>query len=159
MTILRVLTLLNACARNETRIAGRRGDKKARRVEEAPALWHRPQALLSAGNMSSVAALAGAEDLVTGLVLGLLAAGERCRRLQNDARKLGAGNPRQRRLVLVLAADLEQVKEVGGRGVNSNQVLIGLGRRSGQLNDLELFWALDTTMSMVLCAAQVVSLP
>ena len=44
--------------------------------------------------------------------------------------------------MLVFALDLENVKEVGGGGVDLDQVLIVLGRRVRQLGDLELLGAL-----------------
>jgi hypothetical protein len=44
--------------------------------------------------------------------------------------------------VLVFAADLEQVEEVGGRGVDGDEVLSGFGVGRGEVEDFEVFGAL-----------------
>jgi hypothetical protein len=44
--------------------------------------------------------------------------------------------------VLVFAADLEQVKEVGGRGVDGDEVFVGFGDGRGEVEDFEVFGAL-----------------
>ena len=45
-------------------------------------------------------------------------------------------------LVLIFALDLQDVEEVGGRGVDLDQVVIGARLRVRQLGDGELFGAL-----------------
>jgi len=66
--------------------------------------------------------------------------------LQDDASKFGAGDPGEGGLVLVFAADLEQVEEVCGRGVDGDEVLVGLGGRGGEGGYFEVFWALGVLM-------------
>lgn len=96
--------------------------------------------LLFGADFSRVTALRGAEDLVADLVFLVL--GAIAGRGGDDAGELGAGDPGEGRLVLVFAADLEQVVEVGGGGVDGNGVLVGLrvGVREG--GDLEVEGAL-----------------
>jgi hypothetical protein len=43
---------------------------------------------------------------------------------------------------LVFAADLEQIEEVGGRGMDRDKVFIRLRSWRGEIDDLELFWPL-----------------
>lgn len=45
--------------------------------------------------------------------------------------------------MLVFSSDLEQVEEVGRGGVDGDQILRGFGVGSGQVEDLEVFWALE----------------
>jgi hypothetical protein len=40
--------------------------------------------------------------------------------------------------VLVFATDLEEIKEIGRRGVNGNEILVGPWDGIGKLYDLEL---------------------
>ncbi len=47
------------------------------------------------------------------------------------------------RLMLIFALYLEDIKEVGGGGVNLDQVLIVLWCGIGEVNDLELIRALE----------------
>lgn len=55
----------------------------------------------------------------------------------------GRGEREKRtRLVLVLALYLQDVEEVGRRGLDLDEVFVGLGRRVGQVNDLEIRRAL-----------------
>jgi len=55
----------------------------------------------------------------------------------------GRGEREKRtRLVLVLALHLQDVEEVGRRGLDLDEVFVGLGRRVGQVNDLEIRRAL-----------------
>jgi hypothetical protein len=44
--------------------------------------------------------------------------------------------------VLVLTPDLEQVKEVGGRGVDGDEVFAGFGDGRGEVEDFEVFRSL-----------------
>jgi hypothetical protein len=46
--------------------------------------------------------------------------------------------------VLVFAADLEEVEEVGGRGVDGDKVFGGFGGGGGEVEDFEVFGALGT---------------
>lgn len=68
--------------------------------------------------MSSVSALGRSEDAIADIEATLLARG--CRRWDGEdgAGKLSASDPWEGRLVLILALDLEQVEEVGARGVD-----------------------------------------
>jgi len=91
-----------------------------------------------------ITALACAKDLIALLVLRFPTVGERRGSLQDNARELGAGDPGEGRLVLVFAADLEQIEEVGCRGMDREEVLVRLGGWCGEIDDLEFFWSLGT---------------
>jgi hypothetical protein len=60
-----------------------------------------------------ITALGSPKDLVALLELWCLASGERGRRFKNNTGELRTGYPGECRLVLVFAADLEEVEEVG----------------------------------------------
>lgn len=75
--------------------------------------------------MRGVAALRCAEDFVADFVFGCGGGGGRG---DDGAGELGAGDPGEGRLVLVLAADLEEVEEVCGRGVDGDEVFVCFGR-------------------------------
>jgi hypothetical protein len=45
--------------------------------------------------------------------------------------------------VLVFSANLEEIEEIGGRGVDGNEVLVRFGGRCGQLDDFEILGPLD----------------
>lgn len=98
--------------------------------------------------MCSISALAGSKDSVADLVEGGTATRQGRGCFENDARELRASNPREGWLVLVLAADLQQVEEVGCRGVDGNQVLVVLGSRIWKRLDLEVVWALVMSIRM-----------
>lgn len=68
--------------------------------------------------MSSIGALGRSEDAITNIEATLLAHG--CRRWdgKDGAGKLSASDPWEGWLVLILALDLEQVEEIGARGVD-----------------------------------------
>jgi hypothetical protein len=51
--------------------------------------------------------------------------------------------------VLVLTPDLEQVKEVGGRGVDGDEVFAGFGDGRGEVEDFEVFRSLVVLASGV----------
>lgn len=86
--------------------------------------------------------MACTEHLVANLVEGCSAVWQRRGSFQDHAREFGASDPRKRWLVLVLAADLQQVEEVGCRGVDGDQVLIVFWYRVRKRLDLEVFWSL-----------------
>lgn len=67
--------------------------------------------------MRCVPALCGTEDSVAGLEgwRGVAGGGG-----QDNAGEFRAGNPGKRRLMLVLAADLEQVEEIGRGSVDGD---------------------------------------
>ena len=92
--------------------------------------------------------MAGSKDSVADLVEGGTATRQGRGCFENDARELRASNPREGRLVLVLAADLQQVEEVGCRGVDGNQVLIVLGSGIWKRLDFEVVWALAMSIRM-----------
>lgn len=66
--------------------------------------------------MSGISALGSPEDTVADIEAALLARG--CWDGKDGASKLSASDPWEGRLVLILALNLEQVKEVGARGVD-----------------------------------------
>ena len=76
--------------------------------------------------MGGISALRSAKDLVSGFVAGI-GVGGRGGPGENDAGELGAGDPGERGLVLIFAADLEKVEEVGCRGVDGDEVFGGFG--------------------------------
>ena len=96
--------------------------------------------------MCGISALAGSEDSIADLVEGCTATRQGRGCFENDARELRTSNPRKGWLVLVLAADLQQVEEVGCRGADGNQVLIVLGGRIWKRLDLEVIWPLAVLM-------------
>ena len=57
------------------------------------------------------------------------AVNQECGGFHDDAGELGARYPWKRRLGLVFAADLEEVKEVCCRGMNADQVFVRFGDR------------------------------
>jgi hypothetical protein len=57
------------------------------------------------------------EDFVSYFVFWFVGGGGR---REDYAREFGAGNPRQWRLMLVFPCDLEEVKEIGRRGMDGN---------------------------------------
>lgn len=102
--------------------------------------------------MRGVGALAGAEDAVAdlefvggGRVHGAVDAGQgRAAGLrvggrgEDGAGELGAGDPRQGRLVLVFAADLEEVEEIGAAGADLDEVFVGMREWSWEVRDGEV---------------------
>lgn len=68
---------------------------------------------------------------------------------ENNTGELGAGDPGQGRLILVSAADLEEVKEVGRGGVDEEKVLVRGGDGVGEVGYGEVFgflvdgWSVD----------------
>lgn len=66
--------------------------------------------------MSSISALGSSEDAITDIEATLLV--RDCWNGEDGAGKLSASDPWEGRLVLILALDLEQVEEVGARGVD-----------------------------------------
>ena len=87
--------------------------------------------------MRRVRALGGAKDTVADFKpLRCLRSGE------DSSCELGAADPRQWRLVLVLALNLEEVEEVGARGVDFNQVMIRRGGGCREVCDREVKRAL-----------------
>ena len=61
----------------------------------------------------------------------------------DDARELGAGDPGKGWLVLVFAADLEEVEEVGGRGVDVYNVGWARCDWVWEGGDGEFVWSLE----------------
>lgn len=71
--------------------------------------------------MRGIPSLGGAKDSIANLVFGRLVGG-RCD--DDDARELGAGDPREGRLMLVFPSNLEEVEEVSCSRVDSDQVFV-----------------------------------
>lgn len=99
-------TLLDARSCYQRSIARRCRDIQPRRVKVAPTLRHGLQPLFRTTYQRRVSALGGAEHSIADLVCGCLAAWEGGRSFEDLAAKFGAGNPGERRLVLVFAPDL-----------------------------------------------------
>jgi len=63
--------------------------------------------------------------------------------LADYAREFGAGDPGERRLMLILAADLEEVEEVCGGCVDGDEVLVWFWDGVGEGCYFEIGGALD----------------
>ena len=129
------IPLLHARARHQRGVGRRRRDHQAGGVKETPSLGHGAEPLFRAADVGGVAALRGAENAVADGELGVREGG---RDGEDGAGELGAGDPGEGGLVLVFAADLEQVEEVGGGGVDGEEVLCWRGRRGGEGGDQEV---------------------
>jgi len=121
---------LDLCAVNQCAVAGRRGYIKPRCLLKAPPFGDREQGCPRAGDQLGIRALRGTEDPVAGLEPCVRAVGG-CR--EDGAAEFGSGDPREGRLVLVPALDLQDVEEVGRRGVDADEVLGGFGGRCGEV--------------------------
>jgi len=86
-----------------------------------------------------VPALCSAEDPVTGLEgwRGVAGGGG-----QDDAGEFGAGYPGERGLVLVFTTDLKKVEEIGGGGVDGDEIFRGSASGGWKAGDGELVGAL-----------------
>jgi len=80
-----------------------------------PSIWNRKKGLLRGAELSRKSTLRSTKDARARRELGV---GIVARSRDDGACKLGASNPGEGRLVLVFALDLENVKEVGGGGVD-----------------------------------------
>ena len=96
--------------------------------------------------MRRVAALCGAEDSGADAIFG--GSGRGGGNCEDDASELGAGDPGEGRLVLVFAADLEEVEEVGCGCVDGDEVFVWRGRGCGEGGDGEVGWALGEGVSL-----------
>ena len=140
--------MLDVGSGDQASVAGGCSHKHAGSLIEAPALRHRLQPLFGTRDMRGISALAGSKDSVADLVEGCTATRQGRGCFENDTRELRASNPREGWLVLVLAADLQQVEEVGCRGVDGNQVLVVLGSGIWKRLDLEIVWSLVMSIRM-----------
>ena len=70
--------------------------------------------------MCCIPTLRSTEHFVPNCIAGIRGTG---RGGEDSAAELGAGDPGERRLVLVFAADLEEVEEVGCGGVDRDEIL------------------------------------
>jgi hypothetical protein len=141
-------TFLDVGSGDQAGVAGGCSHKHAGSLIEAPALGHRLQPLFGTRDMCGISALAGSKDSVADLEEGCAATRQGRGCFKNNARELRASNPREGWLVLVLAADLQQVEEVGCRGVDGNQILIVLGSGIWKRLDLEVIWSLVMSIRM-----------
>lgn len=91
--------------------------------------------------MCRVAALGCAKNFVTGLILGRGRRGCRCG--DDGAGEFGAGDPRKGWLVLIFAADLEQVEEICRGRMNGDEVFVWFGGRCGESRYSEVIGALQ----------------
>jgi hypothetical protein len=82
--------------------------------------------------------LRGAKHLIASLELGVAC----CRGFENDTAEFGTGDPWQWGLMLVFAADLKEIEEVGCRRVDSNEVFAGFWNWVGEVDYLEVLGAL-----------------
>lgn len=97
-------------------------------------------------DVGGIGTLGGAEDAIAHLEPALslfLSLYRGSRNGQNGTCEFGAPDPWQRRLVLILALNLEQVEEIGAGGVNFDQVVIGGRRGCRKIGDGEVKRALE----------------
>ena len=132
-----VITGLDSRADNQRAVACRGRHKQAGGLLVAPALWNSQHAVLLGHGLGGICALSGPEDPGANGKFGVPGVGGRG---QHDTRKLGTGDPREgwrvlvfdnnsrrcvlTRLVLVFALDLQDIKKVGRRGVDLDEVLV-----------------------------------
>jgi hypothetical protein len=90
------------------------------------------EGFFAGADFGRVAALGGAEDAVADSEFGI---GGRGWDGEDGAGEFGAGDPGEGGLVLVFAADLEEVEEVGCGGVDGYEVLVFGGRGVGEGGD------------------------
>lgn len=135
-------TLLDVGSGDQSCVTGRCSYEHARCFSKAPSFRHGLQSLLCARNMSRISTLTCAKDLIADLVQRRTATWQRRGSLRDYARELGTGDPWKRRLVLVFAANLQQVEEIGCGCVDDNQVLVVFGSGVWERLHLEVFWAL-----------------
>ena len=86
--------------------------------------------------------MAGTKHLIADFELRGTATGKGGWGAEHDAGEFGTGDPGEGGLVLVFAADLEEVEEVGCGGVDGDEVF---GRRGCGVGDggyFEVLWAL-----------------
>lgn len=166
------ISLLDTRPHDQRAVARRCGDKQARGILVRPALGHGQQRRLGRADLGGKGALRGAKDA------GADGEARRRRRAggrgENCACEFGAGDPgegcvtvlvsfafiqsknrrrdtggQRTRLVLVFALDLQNVKKVGGGGMDLDQVLAGLGLGVGQIRDFEVSRALRRGNTLV----------
>ena len=112
-----VVPLFDAGAKDQPRVARGRRDHQPGCVLETPSGRHGPQAGFFGADVCCECALARAEDARADGMFG------RCispRGGQHGAGEFDAGYPGEGRLVLVCAADLQQVEEIGRGGVDGD---------------------------------------
>lgn len=134
---------LDVGAVDESAVGRGRRDEEARSVLEAPSVRDGEERGLRGEDVRGVGALGRAEDAVTGLEARV---GDRGRCCQDCAGEFHPRDPGQGRLVLVLALDLEQVEEVGPRGVDLDQVFVWGRGGGGEGGDGEIQWALQSSV-------------
>lgn len=127
---------------HERSVRCRHRDEQARRFEERPTLGHGLQLLALGADDLSVAALGCAEDFVADGIVWALGGG-RGRNGGDHAAELRAADPGEGRLVLVFAADLQQVEEVCRCAVDADCVLVGCWGRVGQVGYAEVLGSLE----------------
>ena len=136
-------------ALHERSIGCRHRDEQSCRFEERPALGHRLQLLAFGADDFSVAALGCAEDFVADGIVWALGGGldgNGC----DYAAELGAADPGEGRLVLVFAADLQQVEEVCCCAVDADCVLVGCWGWVGEVGYAEVLRALGKMLDRLL---------
>jgi hypothetical protein len=108
------LTLLDACSNHQTSIARWCRNEHTSGIFITPSFRYALELLLCADNMCCVTALGGSKDLVALLEFWCLASREGGRRFEDDTREFRTSYPGECGLVLVFAADLKEIEEVGG---------------------------------------------
>ena len=90
------------------------------RLKKSPPLGNWSYFLFTACNHGRIRALLTSKHPISHLELVCPAVNQECGGFHDDAGELGARYPWKWRLVLVFAADLEEVKEVCCRGMNAD---------------------------------------
>lgn len=117
---------------DERTIAYGRRNKEGCRLEKLPFSWYELQTLLARRHFGGEGPLWRSKPSVARLIFKRMMARQSYGCSEVEDSKLCAGHPWQRRLVSVLAPDLQEVGEVGCCAVDSNEILVEFGSRVGQ---------------------------
>jgi hypothetical protein len=107
-------TLFDTGPDYQASVARRRSDKHACCISKPPTIRHTLEAFFSTRDVCCVSALAGPKDLIANFELWCFPTRQRRGGFEYNAREFGTRNPREWRLVLIFAANLEEVEEVCG---------------------------------------------
>lgn len=91
--------------------------------------------------MRSISALRRPKDSIALLESWSLAGGGGG---EDDACELGAGDPGEWRLILVLATDLEKIEEIGRGGVDGNEIGIRRWSKIGKIGHFKVLRSLGS---------------
>lgn len=132
------ISSFDVCSRNQRSVGRGHRNEKACGLEEGPALGYGLELLFFGTDELGIASLSCTEDLVADGEFVATLGGDGC----DYAAEFGARDPRERRLVLVFAADLEEVEEVGCCAVDTDGVLVRVRDRVRNSGYLQILRAL-----------------